>query len=130
MVFGTEFAGGVSMNESTFRLSFIEGFESGECLCTALGKVELTDLGHLGKVGLKVAISPPIEAGRYSRSTTEHLVLTAYFWDDTLFPIGRWPFSVRVFAPTVDCPETKDHFEKDELYMIAFGELLPSGMET
>lgn len=112
------------MSESTFRLSFSEGFESGERLCTPVAKVELTNLGHLGKVGLKVAITPPIEAGRYSRFTTEQLVLTAYFWDDTLFPIDRWPFPVRVFAPTVDRPELKDHFDKNELYMIAFGELL------
>ncbi len=113
------------MDKPELRLTLTEGFEEGERLCTPMGKVAL---GNSGEFGLRVAVKPPIKGGQYSDSPAdvECLILSAYFAGRSLFPISKWPFDVRVWVPLVSQPETRDRFQKDELYMIAFGELLPN----
>jgi hypothetical protein len=113
------------MDEPTLRLTFTEGWEEGARLCTSMGKVVL---GDSGEFGLRVAVKPPIKGGQYTDSpaNVECLILSAYFGGQSFFPISKWPFDVRVWVPLVNQPETRDRFQKDELYMIAFGELLPN----
>ena len=116
------------MDELELRLTLTEGFEEGERLCTPTGKIAL---GNSGKFGLRVAVKPPIRGGQYTNSLAdvECLILSSYFADRTFFPVDRWPFHVRVWVPLVNQPETRDRFQKDDLYMIAFGMLLPNTLE-
>jgi hypothetical protein len=113
------------MDEPELRLTLTEGFEGGERLCTPMGKVAL---GDSGEFGLRVAVRPPIRGGLYSDSPgdVDFLILSSYFAGLTFFPICEWPFHVRAFVPLVNQPETQDRFQKDELYMIAFGMLAPN----
>jgi hypothetical protein len=113
------------MDEPELRLTLTEGFEEGERSGTPKGKVAL---GNSGEFGLRVAIKPPIRGGLYTDppADVEFLILIAYFAGRTFFPICKWPLNVRVSVPLVNQPETRDRFQKDELYMIAFGMLLPN----
>jgi hypothetical protein len=116
------------MDEPALRLTFTEGWEQGDRLCTPMGKVAL---GDSGECGLRVAVKPPIKGGRYTDSPAdvECLILSAYFAGRSFFPISKWPFDVRVWVPLVNQPASRDQFQKDELYLIAFGELLPNSSE-
>ena len=113
------------MDEPELRLTLTEGFEEGERLCTPMGKVAL---GNSGDFGLRVAVKHPIRGGLYADSPrdVDFLILSSYFAGRTFFPICKWPFDVRIFVPLVNQPETRDRFQKDELYMIALGMLVPN----
>jgi len=112
------------MKESVLRLTFTEGFEEGERICSPHGKVAL---GTSGEFGLRVGVKPPIKSGQYrdSPAEIEYLILSSYFAGRTFFPVDRWPFHVRVWLPLIDEPEIRDRFQKEDLYMIAFAMLVP-----
>jgi len=110
------------MSQQQFRLRFNEGFEQGEKLCS---RGERIALGSAGRFGLRVAVDPPVASNVYIDSGISFLILTAFFTDTNLFPVDEWPCHVRVWAPLVEHPESRDRLEISELYMIAFGELHP-----
>jgi hypothetical protein len=108
-----------SIEQYEFLLHFDEGFEDNDRLCSKMAQIALGSSGHSG---LRVAVKPPLSPGRYTESSIDFLVLSAFFEGTSLSPID-WPLTVRVFAPLVKQPELRDCFESKELFMIGFGSL-------
>ena len=81
-----------------------------------------------GKDAVLVEISPPVIGPDFGLGDNEIdlLVLANRYEGATLFPIDKFPCHIFITRPLVEGIEERDEVRKEELEILAWGELYPT----